>query len=55
MNKEFLLTGRLIQLKSSIHKWFRKGSEESTGEAEQVHRNAEELIWAFQERMVTAE
>lgn len=55
MNKEFLITSRLIHLKSSIHESFKEESEESTGDAEQVHRNAEELIWTFQERMVTAE
>ena len=50
MTKQPILSEKFMQLKSSIHNWFKKTTEDSTSDADRAHRNAEELIWTFQER-----
>jgi len=50
MNREVVIAARLSQLKIDIRKWFKKRPHNSDTEREQSNRNAEELIWTFQER-----
>ena len=50
MNKEVFIATRLSQFKDEVQKWFKKRIPDSNSDREQAHRNAEELIWTFQER-----
>jgi len=50
MNREVVIATRLSQFKIDIRKWLKKRPHNSETEREQSNRNAEELIWTFQER-----
>ena len=50
MNKDLFFTDKIIQLKGDIERWFKKRTDDSSVDVDQANRNAEELIWKFQER-----